>query len=125
MGLTALIEPGVLPNISCAAKPTAPPSFRTVLVPLRTATTEGSLRTTPLSRTQTKVLHVPRSMPISVLNLLNTVSNTFNSLLECYLSGINVCPLIYSNVLFMHPTSVFLVGLIKIAGLIGGVGFIK
>ena len=32
------------------------------------ATTEGSLRTMPLSRTQTRVEQVPRSIPISILN---------------------------------------------------------
>ena len=58
---------GVLPSMSFAAKPTASPLFRTMLVPLRTATTEGSFNTMPSPRTHTKVLQVPRSIPISTL----------------------------------------------------------
>jgi hypothetical protein len=89
-GLMALIEPGVLPNISRATSPTASPLFRTMLVPLRTATTEGSLRTMPLSRTQTRVEQVPRSIPMSILNKPNRISGSiFDSLHNFHLSGAN------------------------------------
>ena len=65
----AVIEPGVLPIISLATSPTALPFCRTRLVPFLTATTVGSLSTMPSPLTQTSVLHVPRSMPMSMLNM--------------------------------------------------------
>ena len=70
----ALMEPGVRPSISLATCPTALPLRRTWLVPRRTATTEGSLRTTPSPLTQTSVLQVPRSMPMSTLNMPSSES---------------------------------------------------
>jgi hypothetical protein len=57
---------GVLPIIALASSPTA----RTSDVRLFTATTLGSLRMIPSSE-QTKVLAVPRSIPIFFENLLN------------------------------------------------------
>src|SRR5687767_5626902 len=60
--------PGVLPSISFADQPTALPPLSTRLVPRLTATTEGSLSTIPSPRTQTKVLQVPKSIPMSTLN---------------------------------------------------------
>ena len=62
-GLIALMFPGVLPNIVVASSPTA----RTVFfaISLMMATTEGSLRTTPLPFTTTNVFAVPKSMAIS------------------------------------------------------------
>ena len=80
----ALIEPGVLPSISRATRPTASPLLRTIFVPLRTATTEGSFKTMPLSRTQTRVVQVPRSIPISVLNQPNNVSNIKSDSLHAF-----------------------------------------
>ena len=68
-GRMAVIEPGVLPSISLATRPTALPFCRTRLVPFLTATTLGSFRTMPSPLTQTSVLHVPRSMPMSMLNM--------------------------------------------------------
>ena len=59
--------PGVLPSISLATQPTASPFLSTRLVPFQTATTLGSFRTIPSPRTATRVLHVPRSMPMSTL----------------------------------------------------------
>ena len=63
-GLTAVIFPGVLPNIVLASSPTA----RTDFLPFSSiiATTEGSLRTIPSPFTKTKVLAVPKSIAISV-----------------------------------------------------------
>src|SRR6056297_1901324 len=61
-GLIAIISPGVFQSIRLASAPTA----TTFLVPLSTATTEGSLITIPLPRTYTRVLQVPKSIPISV-----------------------------------------------------------
>ena len=58
-GRMAEIAPGVLPSISFSAQPTAVPFRMTLLVPLRTATTDGSFRTIPSPRTQTSVLQVP------------------------------------------------------------------
>jgi hypothetical protein len=68
IGRMALIDPGVLPSISLAARPTALPFWRTLLVPRRTATTEGSFSTTPCPRAHTSVLQVPRSTPMSIEN---------------------------------------------------------
>ena len=65
----AVIEPGVLPSISFAAHPTACPPWSTSPECLCTATTEGSLRMMPSPRTQTRVLHVPRSIPMSTVNM--------------------------------------------------------
>ena len=65
-GRTAVMEPGVLPIISLASVPTA-----TTLGGLyfwSTATTEGSLMTMPLPFTKTRVLAVPKSIPISSEN---------------------------------------------------------
>ena len=67
-GRMAVMVPGVLPSISLATSPTALPFCSTRLVPFLTATTLGSLRTMPSPLTHTRVLHVPRSMPMSMLN---------------------------------------------------------
>jgi hypothetical protein len=67
MGRTAEMFPGVRPSISLAALPTA----STFLVPLLrrcTATTEGSLQTMPLPRTNVRMLAVPRSIARSFEN---------------------------------------------------------
>ena len=63
-GLTAVMFPGVLPNIVFASSPTA----STVFFPLSSiiATTEGSFKTTPWPLTTTNVFAVPRSIAISV-----------------------------------------------------------
>ena len=68
IGRMAVMVPGVLPSISLATRPTALPFLSTRLVPFLTATTDGSFRTMPWPRTQTRVLQVPRSMPMSILN---------------------------------------------------------
>jgi hypothetical protein len=73
-GRMAVMEPGVLPSISLATRPTALPFCRTRLVPFLTATTLGSLRTMPSPLTQTSVLQVPRSMPMSMLNIPSSES---------------------------------------------------
>src|SRR6476646_5904717 len=71
MGRIAVIFPGVRPSIRLASSPTA----RTFDVPAWIATTDGSRRTIPLSRTYTSELAVPRSIPISLENrLLNCAS---------------------------------------------------
>ena len=61
-GLTATMLPGVLPSISLASSPMA----LILLVSLSNATTEGSFRTTPFPLMYTKMLAVPKSIPISV-----------------------------------------------------------
>ncbi|MNM88610.1 hypothetical protein D3C81_1008320 [compost metagenome] len=60
-GLIATIFPGVLPIICLASVPTAKDFFVVLFI----ATTEGSLKTTPFPLTNTKVLAVPKSIPIS------------------------------------------------------------
>lgn len=61
------MEPGVLPSISLACLPTAnTSSLRT-----STATTEGSRITMPFPLINTRVLAVPKSMPISLENMEN------------------------------------------------------
>ena len=62
MGRSASIVPGVLPSILFASAPTA----QTFLLVLYLATTLGSRNTIPRSRTNTKVLAVPRSIPMSL-----------------------------------------------------------
>ena len=54
--------PGVLPSISLASSPIALILF----VSRSKATTEGSFSTTPLPLTYTRILAVPKSIPISV-----------------------------------------------------------
>src|SRR3990170_516564 len=61
-GLIATISPGVRPIISLAAIPTA----KTFLEDTSNATTEGSFNTIPSPLTNTKVLAVPKSIPISL-----------------------------------------------------------
>src|SRR3989338_571547 len=56
---------GVLPIISRASFPTASTRFSS----RETATTEGSFMTTPFRGTKTKVLAVPKSMPIFRINI--------------------------------------------------------
>ena len=63
-------------------------------VPISTATTEGSLRTTPSPRTQARVLAVPRSTPMSLvgtsrleLNQLEIGGNFFYSELRAPVLG--------------------------------------
>src|SRR5689334_10611178 len=73
-GRMAVMLPGVLPSISLATSPTALPSCKTRLVPFLTATTLGSFSTMPSPLTHTSVLHVPRSMPMSILNIPNSES---------------------------------------------------
>src|SRR5947209_18635245 len=68
-GRMAVMLPGVLPSISLATRPTAWPFCNTRLVPFLTATTLGSLSTIPSPLTHTRVLQVPRSMPMSMLNM--------------------------------------------------------
>ena len=53
--------PGVLPSILLASCPTANTSF----VLLSTATTDGSLNTTPFPFTYAITVAVPKSIPIS------------------------------------------------------------
>src|SRR5665647_111307 len=74
-GRIATMLAGVRPTIRLASAPMA----STLRVFLLIATTDGSLMTTPLPRTRTRVLAVPRSIPISLdimprmaLNGLNT-----------------------------------------------------
>src|SRR5438105_14208231 len=64
MGLTAMMLPGVRPNILFASVPTA--STRSVF--FSTATTEGSFSTIPFPCTYTRVDAVPRSMARSFEN---------------------------------------------------------
>ena len=64
MGRMATISPGVRPNIRLASWPTA----KTLPVVDCTATTEGSDRTIPKPFTCTKVLAVPKSIPMSLEN---------------------------------------------------------
>ncbi len=78
IGRTAWKPGGVRPRYSRAASPTAMPLSSTSLVPLRTATTDGSSSTMPRSRTNTSVLAVPRSMPTSTENRLSIHSNALN-----------------------------------------------
>ena len=61
IGLTAFICSGVLPNISFASFPVA------TILPflLFIATTDGSFKTIPFPFNVTKILAVPRSIPIS------------------------------------------------------------
>ncbi len=77
MGRMATMSPGVLPSIRFASWPTA----RTFPVLVWTATTEGSERTIPCPFTWTRVLAVPRSMPISFENIPYSESKTMYILL--------------------------------------------
>ena len=72
-GRIASMLPGVLPIISLASSPTA----LTRLTPLSvsTATTDGSLRTTPRPRRYTTVFAVPRSIAMSWDMKLNKRGN--------------------------------------------------
>ena len=60
-GRTAIMFAGVRPTISLASAPMAFGSRER----LSMATQEGSLMTIPLPRTLTRVLEVPKSMPMS------------------------------------------------------------
>ena len=64
-GLTAIIEPGVLPITSFALFPT----YLALSVRVSTATTEGSRMIMPLPLIKTRVLAVPRSIPMSFVNI--------------------------------------------------------
>ena len=64
-GRTATMEPGVRPIISLACVPTA----KTVSERMSTATTDGSRITIPFPFMNTKVLAVPKSIPISFANM--------------------------------------------------------
>ena len=65
MGRTATMLPGVRPSISFASLPTASTFFEPL--PERcTATTDGSLETIPLPRTNVSVFAVPKSMARSL-----------------------------------------------------------
>ena len=64
-GLTATIEPGVLPMTSLAFFPT----YFALSVRVSTATTEGSLMMIPFPLIKTRVLAVPRSIPMSFVNI--------------------------------------------------------
>ena len=70
-GRTATMEPGVRPSISLACLPTASTSS----VRTSTATTEGSRITMPLPRINTSVFAVPKSMPMSLENIVNIENN--------------------------------------------------
>ena len=59
----ALIFPGVLPSMVFASSPTARTDFFPLLS--TTATTDGSLSTTPCPFSTTSVFAVPRSIAIS------------------------------------------------------------
>ena len=61
-GRTATMLPGVRPMTALAS----PPTQRTSSVLVSTATTEGSRMMIPLPFIYTRVLAVPRSMPISL-----------------------------------------------------------
>ena len=74
-GLMALIFPGVLPSMVFASSPTARTDFFPLLS--TTATTDGSLSTTPCPFSTTSVLAVPRSIAISWLHIFVTVSKIF------------------------------------------------
>ena len=65
--------PGVLPNIVLASSPTAKTDFFPLLS--TTATTDGSLSTTPCPFKTTKVFAVPRSIAISWLHTEVNLSN--------------------------------------------------
>src|SRR5690606_27309335 len=69
IGRIARMLPGVRPIIRLASSPTA----SMVFVSVRTATTDGSRRTTPFPLAKTSVLAVPRSMPRSFENPSNMV----------------------------------------------------
>ena len=66
-GRTATIEPGVRPMTSLASLPT----YRALSVLVLTATTDGSLITMPFPRIYTRVFAVPRSIPMSFVNILS------------------------------------------------------
>lgn len=72
----ATMSPGVRPTISRASEPMA----RGFRVRLLMATQLGSLIMMPLSRTQTRVLAVPRSMPMSREKRPRAQSNGLNKL---------------------------------------------
>ena len=81
IGRTAVMLPGVRPSISLACLPTA----STFLVPLLrrwTATTEGSLETMPLPRTNVSVFAVPRSIARSLVNRPYTQSRSIGRLAQ-------------------------------------------
>ena len=68
-GLIAVILLGVFQSIRFASAPTA----TTLFVPFSTAMTEGSSITIPCPLTYISVLHVPKSIPISVENLSKNI----------------------------------------------------
>ena len=70
-GRTAMMLAGVRPTIRLASAPTS----STFLVRASMATTLGSLMTMPRPRTWTRVLAVPRSMPMSRENRPRNASN--------------------------------------------------
>ena len=65
-GRTATMEPGVRPMTSFASFPT----YLARSVWVLTATTDGSRMIIPFPRTYTRVFAVPRSIPISFVNML-------------------------------------------------------
>ena len=71
-GRIATMSAGVRPSILRASEPTE----RTTLPGLDMATTEGSLSTMPWPRTWTRVLAVPRSIPMSEDQIPRTLSRT-------------------------------------------------
>ena len=71
--------PGERPNISRAASPTA----KTLLRALSIATTEGSFKTTPLPLTNTRILAVPKSIPISMLLNISFISCLIHPRAQC------------------------------------------
>ena len=68
IGRTARMLPGVRPIIFLAASPTA----SIFIVSVRRATTEGSLTTIPFPLAYTRVLAVPKSIPKSFVENINS-----------------------------------------------------
>src|SRR3989338_3722356 len=90
MGRCATMESGVRPSISFASWPTA----MIVLSVKEIATTVGSLITIPFFGTNTRVLAVPKSIPIFCKNILvyplNVRTDFLQSFLQVFISSVHM-----------------------------------
>ena len=88
--------PGVLPSISLASSPIA----LILLVSLSNATTEGSFNTTPFPLIYTKILAVPKSIPISVSDHIRIAPSYF--LFHLFVESLQSKRLKMHLIIFLH-----------------------
>jgi DNA-binding XRE family transcriptional regulator len=87
------MESGVRPIMSLAAEPTA-----NTWLSSETATTDGSLRITPCPGMNTRILVVPKSIPILGVNFDNIATIIQNCPQVCYIANMLYLPGMQNNI---------------------------